>query len=425
MRLARNGNSYRGYLSADGGAWTPLGQYSVSMAAQAYVGLAVTSHADGVLSSAAFDHVAITTVRIGPTSATLAIGATLQFHATAADTTPVAVDWQLSGPGTLGASGLYTAPAALTLSPTTASVTAVATQDGSALATAVITITDPAAVTLTPRRSALAVAQSQQYAAAVPGGGSVLWSVDGVAGGNGNVGTISSAGLYLAPAGAATHTVTATSAADPARFAAAAVAVTDLPGIYSYHYDLARTGQNLQEYALTPASIAGGGFGRRWTCPVDGEVYAQPLFVAQVPIAGGSHNLLLVVTQHDSVYAFDADSPDCASYWHTSFIGAGRSPVPVADTGCSDILGEYGITGTPVIDPASRTLYLVAKTKEGGSYFQRLHALDLSSGAERASSPVAIAASVATIGGGAASFSPLWQNQRPGLVLSDGGVYIG
>jgi hypothetical protein len=204
----------------------------------------------------------------------------------------------------------------------------------------------------------------------------------------------------------------------------ATVAVTDLGGIYTYHADVARTGQNLHEYALTPASVASTAFGRRWTCAVDGDVYAQPLYVAHVAIGGGIHNLLVVATQHDTVYAFDADSPACATFWTVSFLGGGVTAVAVADTACDDILGEYGVTGTPVIDPDTATLYLVAKTHEGSSYVQRLHALDVASGSERAGSPIPISASVAQNGGGTVTFSPLWQNQRAGLALSGGGVYI-
>ena len=214
------------------------------------------------------------------------------------------------------------------------------------------------------------------------------------------------------------------SSADPTRSASATVAVTDLGGIYTYHADAARTGQNLREYALTPASVASTAFGRRWTCPVDGEVYAQPLYVANVAIGGGVHNVLLVATQHDSLYAFDADSPACATFWTVSFLASGVTTVPVADTSCDDILGEYGVTGTPVVDPGTATVYLVAKTREGSSYAQRLHALDLATGAERAGSPVAISASVQKNGGGSVAFSPLWQNQRAGLALAGGGVYI-
>jgi len=363
-------------------------------------------------------------VRVSPTSAALATGATQQFTATAADGSAVAVSWQADGGGTISASGLYAGPTSLPASPATVTITATANQDPAASATATLTITDPVAVTISPRSAALTAGQGQAFVAGIPGGGSATWSVDGIAGGSGAVGTIDSTGHYVAPPGAGLHTITVASSADPTRTASATVAVTDLGGIYTYHADSARTGQNLREYALTPASVASTAFGRRWTCAVDGDVYAQPLYVAHVAIGGSLHNVLLVATQHDSVYAFDADSPACATFWTVSFLGSGVTAVPVADTSCDDILGEYGVTGSPVVDPSTSTLYLVAKTREGAGYAQRLHALDVATGIERTGSPVAISASVPKVGGGSVSFSPLWQNQRAGLALGGGGVYI-
>jgi hypothetical protein len=294
---------------------------------------------------------------------------------------------------------------------------------GSGLAT--VTVPNPNQFLVTPRNAALTLGQSQQFTAAVPGAGGASWSVDGVPGGSPSVGTISPLGLYTPPGVAGTHVVVATSAANPAQSGTASVAVTDLAGVYTYHNDAARTGQNLQEYALTPATVSGGTFGKQWACPVDGDVYAQPLYIASLPIAGGAHNVVIVATQHDSVYAFDADSPGCVTYWHASFLANGATSIPQRDTGCTDIPVEYGITGTPVIDPASQTIYLVANTKEGGSYFQRLHALSLATGAEQAGSPVAITASVTNSSSQPDTFQPLMQNQRAALALSAGGVYIG
>jgi PQQ-like domain len=253
--------------------------------------------------------------------------------------------------------------------------------------------------------------------------------VDGVAGGNATVGTINSSGLYTAPTSAGTHVVTATNAEKSALTVSEVVAVTDLAGVFTYHNDLARTGQNLQEYALTPAAVSSGNFGKRWTCPLDGLVSAQPLYVADLAIAGGVHNVLFVVTMHDSIYAFDADNTNCLIYWQKSFInpGAGITTISSADASCSDVLLEYGITGTPVIDPVAQTIYLVTAATENGSYVQRLHALSLATGAEQANSPVVIQASVSGSGdgGGTVTFNALYQNQRAGLVLTGGGVLIG
>jgi hypothetical protein len=430
-RLTRVGSTLTGYVSPDGVTWTLLGQYTVPMTSQIYVGLAVTSHADGTLSTAVFDNVSVLSISVAPPSVSLVLGASQQFAATVTNAANTAVTWQVEGvsggsvaTGTIDATGLYTAPSTLSASPTTFTVTAVSAQDLVTASAAQVTVADPNSVAVYPRRAALTLSQSQQYSAIVLSGAAVNWSVDGVVGGNSSVGTISAAGLYVPPTAAGVHAVTATNASNPSFSATATVGVTDFGGVYTYHNDLARTGQNLQEYALTPSVLSGGGFGKRWSCAIDGEAYAQPLYVANLAIAGGTHNVLIVATQHDSVYAFDADDPGCTTYWQATFLGPGVTSVPVGDTpGCTDILGEYGITGTPVIDPASQIVYLVAKTKESGSYFQRLHALNLATGQEQ-SLPVTIQASTPISGGGSSTFSPLLENQRPGLVLTNGSVYI-
>jgi hypothetical protein len=294
------------------------------------------------------------------------------------------------------------------------------------MAQATVTVTNPGSVTVAPRNAALTLSQSQQFTATVPGGGAATWSVDGIGGGNATVGTISTTGLYTPPAAAGTHTVLATSVAEPTISGSAAVAVTDLSGVYTFHNDLARTGQNLQEYALTPTTVGGGSFGKRWSCAVDGEIFGQPLYVASLGISGGVHNVLFLVTQNDSIYAIDADDPACTTYWHVSLLGTGVTPISYLDLGgCNDI-GQFGITGTPVIDPSTATLYFVAATKESGNFFQRLHALNIATGAEQSGSPVVIQSTIngTGAGGSTVSFSALWQNQRPGLALFNGGVFV-
>lgn len=206
--------------------------------------------------------------------------------------------------------------------------------------------------------------------------------------------------------------------------------------VLTWHNDLARTGQNLKETVLTPASVNPDMFGKMFTLPVDGYVFAQPLYMEGLDIPGkGKRNVVFIATEHDSVFAFDADSA-ASPLWKTSFIDPahGVNPVPQADVLSVVIPIEIGITGTPVIDAQAGTLYVVAVTKEisGGTtrYVQRLHALDVTTGAERAGSPVEITASVPGIGRGGDGlgnvvFNPLFQRQRAGLVLYNGVVYIG
>jgi hypothetical protein len=209
--------------------------------------------------------------------------------------------------------------------------------------------------------------------------------------------------------------------------------------VLTYHNDSFRTGQDLTETVLTPANVQAVQFGKLFTYAVDGYVYAQPLYVSNVSIPGkGVHNVVFVATEHDSVYAFDADSnlgANAAPLWHDSFINpaAGVTTVSPNDVNTGDIVPEIGITGTPVIDASSGTLYVVAKTKEvsGGStnFVQRLYALDITTGAEKFGGPVVIQATLpgtgdGTDGQGHVAFSPLRENQRSGLLLQNGVVYI-
>ena len=203
--------------------------------------------------------------------------------------------------------------------------------------------------------------------------------------------------------------------------------------VLTYHNDLARTGQNLAETTLTPASVNMRQFGKLFSYPVDGYVYAQPLYLPGVAIPGkGTHNVVFVATEHDSVYAFDADNGLSAPLWQVSFLdpASGVTTVPYQNVfNCNQIVPEIGITGTPVIDPASGTLYVVAMTMEvsGGStnYAHRLHALDLTTGAERPGSPVLIQASVPGTGdkGTTVTFIPKNYKSRPGLLLLNDVVY--
>jgi chitodextrinase len=288
-------------------------------------------------------------------------------------------------------------------------------------------------LSVSPRVAALTFTRTQQFTAV---GGSVNWSVDGLAGGSAASGTITAAGLYSTPTNEGTHTVTATTL-DQSSSGSATVYVTGYRGTFTHHNDNLRTGQNLSETVLTPQNVSSTTFGKLFSYPIDGLAFASALYVANVNVPGqGYHNLAFVVTEHDSAYAFDADGLTNAPVWHVSFINpaAGVTTVPAADTGeTGDIPNEIGITSTPVIDPASGTLYLVAKTREvsGGntSYVQRLHALDIATGTEKFGGPVVITATVPGSGvgsqGGHITFDPLLQNQRSALLLLNGVVYFG
>jgi hypothetical protein len=216
--------------------------------------------------------------------------------------------------------------------------------------------------------------------------------------------------------------------------ATAVIYVTDLAGVYSWRNDAGLTGQNRQELALTPANLTSGTFGKLTSCPVDGQVHAQPLYVANVLAGGRKRNVLYVVTEHDSVFAFDADAIPCQSVWSQSFIDPsnGTTSIPSADIPGGDIGAEVGIAGTPVIDP-SGTLYVIARTKEDGPfgpvYVQRLHALDIATGSEKLSGPATITAGApgtgdGNSGSGLVVFDSLAQGQRAAIALATGKLYI-
>ncbi len=296
-------------------------------------------------------------------------------------------------------------------------------------------------VSVSPKHAAVVITnQTQQFTATVMGsaGSGVNWTVDGIAGGSAAAGTISATGLYTPPATPGTHTIVATSTADSSKTASATIAVTDLSGVFTHHNNLARDGANTQEFALTPATLNTTNFGKRSSCPVDGAAYTQPLWVPSLNVGGTVRNVIIVATQHDSVYAFDADASPCMPLWQAKLLDsahggtAGETPVPTADVGngFEDIQPEIGVVGTPVIDPLTSTLYVVSKS-EGptGTFHQRLHALNWTSGNEKFGGPVTISAIVPGTGdgssGGSLSFNSKTHNQRPSLALSNGVVYVG
>ena len=205
-------------------------------------------------------------------------------------------------------------------------------------------------------------------------------------------------------------------------------AMTNAPDVTTWHYDLARDGLNSQETILTPANVNSTQFGKIGFFAVDGKVDAQPLFLANVVIGNTLHNILYVATEHASVYAFDADTG--AQIWHVSALGSGETTSD--DHGCSQITPEIGITSTPVIDRKSGTngtLFTVAMSKDSsGAYHQRLHALDLTTGAELTGSPTAISATYPGSGdnshGGNVVFDPSQYAERAALLLLNGTIYL-
>jgi hypothetical protein len=204
-------------------------------------------------------------------------------------------------------------------------------------------------------------------------------------------------------------------------------------------YDNARTGTNLCETVLTSRNVNTKQFGKLFSFAVDGDVYAQPLYIPTLSIPGkGRHDVVFIATEHDSVYAFDASGDPKEPLWKASFLNPanGVTTVPAEAVGCPFITPELGITPTPVIDTQSKTMYVLARTRETNSsgkaqYWQRLHALDLLTGKEKFGGPVVIRASVDGahagffgFGHGSVDFLALHENPRAALLLSQGRVYL-
>lgn len=196
--------------------------------------------------------------------------------------------------------------------------------------------------------------------------------------------------------------------------------------VTTWHYDNNRSGVQANETILTPANIQASTFGKVFSFQVTGDVYAQPLYLSQYTMNDGQlHNVLIVATQRDNIYAFDADGKNPAQgyLWSRNLLGAGETWVSSNDVGTGDIAPDIGITGTPVLDRVGGTIYVVAKSKiisGTATFVQRLHALNIADGSEKLNGPTTIQATVNGTGEGQTtiSFSPLRNNQRPALLLA-------
>jgi hypothetical protein len=203
-------------------------------------------------------------------------------------------------------------------------------------------------------------------------------------------------------------------------------------GVLTQHNDNARTGQNLNETVLTPQNVKATTFGKLFSYPVDGQIYAQPLYVPNVSIPNqGVHNVVYIATENDSLYAFDADGLSPNILWHVSFI----TPPSVTTLNCitlnfvCNVWPNTGITGTPVIDLTTNTMYVLVRTQQGSTSIQNLHAIDITTGADKFGGPVQISGVVLGTGSGSShgkvQFNTTHDNHRPGILLENGILYLG
>jgi len=282
-------------------------------------------------------------------------------------------------------------------------------------------------ITTQPANQTVAVGQSATFRVVATGASplSYQWQKSGAAISGATAASYTTPPTAAGDTGSMYRVIVSNSAgqviSNPATLAVVAAATAD---VVTYHNDDARTGQNLNEVILTPSNVNSSSFGKLNFFSTDGKVDGQPLYLSSLNLASGTLDVLYVVTEHDSVYALDANAGTVL--WQVSVLGAEETPSD--DHGCSQISPEIGITSTPVIDRAAGVIYVVGMSKNAsGSYFQRLHALDLTSGAERFGGPVDIRASYPGTGdntsGGNVIFDPKQYAERAGLLLLNGTIY--
>ena len=299
--------------------------------------------------------------------------------------------------GTIGSTtGLYKAPATAS----SCTVKATATNGSGQTATTTVTVTTSTnQVTITPSKAALHAIGQLQFTA----NQAVTWST--------SCGTISTTGLFTAPASAATCNIKATSTANSTNTATVGAVVTTV-NYTTRKNGNSGTGVQTNELALTPANVSSGKFAQIWTTALDGPIWGQPLYLNGVTIGGKARNAVFVTTSNDSVYALDADTG--ALLWHTTFLSTGVTAV--AGTSLQ-ISSQIGILSTPVIDPVKQIMYVVAETSENNAttFPHRLHALSILTGKEMLGGPVLISDP---------DLPPVQKFQRPGLLLANGKVYV-
>jgi len=282
-------------------------------------------------------------------------------------------------------------------------------------------------ITTQPANQTVAVGQSATFRVVATGASplSYQWQKSGAAISGATAASYTTPPTAAGDTGSMYRVIVSNSAgqviSNPATLAVVAATTAD---VVTYHNDDARTGQNLNEVILTPSNVNSSSFGKLNFFSTDGKVDGQPLYLSSLNLASGTLDVLYVVTEHDSVYALDANAGTVL--WQVSVLGMGETPSD--DHGCSQITPEIGITSTPVIDRAAGVIYVVGMSKNAsGSYFQRLHALDLTSGAERFGGPVDIRASYPGTGdntsGGNVIFDPKQYAERAGLLLLNGTIY--
>jgi hypothetical protein len=372
-----------------------------------------------------------------PTSQTVTLGQTATFSVVATGTAPLAYQWQKNNTNISGAtSASYTTPATVAGDNAATFRVVVTNSAGNATSNAAtLTVTSTPvgpSITTQPADQTVTVGQTATFSVVATGTAPLTyqWQKNSA-----NISGATSAS-YTTPAtvsgdsGAAFRVIVTNSVTNITSNAATLtvnpVVVSNGTDVTTYHNDIARTGQNTTETVLTQANVNSATFGLLRNLPVDGLVDAEPLYLSQLSVSGTTHNVVFVATEHDSVYAFDSDTG--TQLWKVSLLGSGETTSD--NRGCGQVTPEIGITSTPVIDRTAGVhgiLYTVAMSKTSTTYFQRLHALDITTGAELEGGPVTVVASYPGTGqnssGGEVIFDPKQYKERAALLLLNGVIY--
>jgi hypothetical protein len=401
--------------------------------AQIYV---VVTNADGSATSATAT-LTVTAAATAPTitqqpvSVTVTAGQSAAFSAIATGTAPLTYQWFVNGTAAGTNSSTFSIAQASTGQTGAQIQVKVSNATGSATSNTVTLTVNPAAptaptITQQPTNATVTVGQSATFTVTATGTAPLTyqWFMNG-----GSVGTNSSSYTIsqttLGQTGAQIY-VKVSNAASSATSQTVTLTVnavqTSSVNVLTYHNDVARTGQNLNESTLTTANVKSASFGIVGNMSVDGGVDAEPLYASNLTLGGGVHNVVYVVTENDSVYAFDADT--FAQLWHVSVLGANETASD--NRGCGQVSPIIGITATPVIDLSAGVhgeIFVVAMSLDNsGNYHQRLHALDVTSGAETSGSPMTVEATFPTTSG-TTTFDPKQYKDRAALLLLNGVIY--
>jgi hypothetical protein len=413
---------------------------SLNIAALVLAGLGVFESSCGFAGTPPGDKVSNSiapTISVQPAAESVNVGQTATFSVMAGGTAPLSYQWEKNMVNVVGAtSASYTTPVTTTNDNGSTFQVMVSNAAGSVTSSpAMLTVNSAATaptITQQPQNAQVNVGQTATFSVTATGTAplSYQWMKNSA-----NISGATSSS-YTTPAttladNGSTFVVTVNNSVGSVPSSGATLTVsTAAPSsvnVLTYHNDIARTGQNLNETILTTANVKAATFGKVGFLAVTGLVDAEPLYASNLTLGGATHNVVFVATEHDLVYAFDADS--FAQLWQVSVLGANETTSD--NRGCDQVTPEIGVTSTPVIDLTAGphgTIFLVAMSKDsGGNYHHRLHALDLTTGAEQAGSPVTISATfpIPNSNGQTATFTPAQYKERAGLLLLNGMVYLG